>query len=187
MEDADIIDLYWSRNEQAIHETDRKYRLYCLSVSENILRDRQDSEECVNDTWLRAWNAIPPDRPIHLKMFLAKITRALSVDKLRQKFAAKRGGGEVAAVIDELAECIPSSEDVHSTIERMELDMVINNFLSTISEKERKVFLCRYFFAESIKEISERYGLKGNTIPVILSRTRQKLKKHLLKEGYGRD
>lgn len=109
MDDKQIIELYWQRNEDAIHETSLKYGSYCYSIAHNILSNNEDSEECVNDTWLKAWNSIPPQRPVHLKMFLAKITRNLSFDKYKAGKAAKRGNGEIAVVLDELSECLPSS------------------------------------------------------------------------------
>ena len=163
MEDSRIIELYWQRNPNAIAETEQKYGAYCFRVADNILKSREDSEECVNDTWLRAWNVIPPKRPEVLQMFLAKITRSIAFNRFEARTAGKRGGGETALVLEELSECIAGSSD---------------------PEREGNVFVRRCFFNETIEEIGKRYGLTKNHTAVILSRTRKKLRTHLMKEGY---
>ena len=111
MEDSKIVELYWQKNADAIKETDSKYGAYCFAIADNILRNKEDSEECVNDTWLNAWNAMPPQKPTKLQMFLAKITRNLSFNRFNARSAEKRGGGEIVLVLDELAECIPDGPD----------------------------------------------------------------------------
>ena len=183
MNDQQIIELYWQRDTQAIQETSIKYGAYCYSIANNILDNKEDSEECVNDTWLRAWNAIPPQRPAILQMFLAKIARNLSLDRYLSRTAQKRGGGEMPLVLDELAECIPSSSDVASEYERKELAQYIRKFVHSLPERERNIFLRRYFFADSIAVIATQYNLSENNVMVILSRTRKKLKNFLRKEG----
>ena len=184
MEDARIIDLYWQRAERAIEETDRKYGKYCMTVADNILHDREDDEECVSDTWLRAWNSMPPQRPSVLRAFLARITRNLSLDRWRARQASRRGGGEVTVLLDELEECLAGTHRVEESVEASELAGCIGRFVAGLPEREGDVFTRRYFFAETIPEIAERYGLTANNVTVILSRTRNRLKQELVKEGY---
>ena len=184
MEDSQIVELYWQKNENAISETAKKYGAYCFTIAENILHSTEDSEECVNDTWLHAWNAIPPQRPDVLRMFLAKITRNLSLDRFSARNAEKRGGGEIALVLDELGECLGGGEDTEAAYEAKELRQCIRRFVRTLPERDGNVLVRRYFFAEPVADIAKRYGLSENNVMVILSRTRKKLKAHLLKEGY---
>lgn len=184
MEDCQIVELYWQRNVDAIRETDRKYGAYCFAIANNILHNAEDSEECVNDTWLNAWNAIPPQKPTKLQMFLAKITRNISFNLYNARAAQKRGGGEVALVLDELSECLASDSDVESEYESKELGQCIRHFVRELPERDGNVFVRRYFFTESVAQIARRYGLTDNHVMVILSRTRKKLKAHLVKEGF---
>lgn len=183
MEDNHIVDLYWARDTNAIKESGEKYGGLCFSIANNILHNKEDAEECVNDTWLKAWNSIPPTRPKSLRMFLAKITRNLSFDCLTAKSAKKRGSGEIDLVLDELSECIPSDSDVASEYEYKELCLAIRQFVNSLPDKDKTVFLRRYFFAESVADISALLGLSENGIMVNLCRTRKKLKLHLKKEG----
>ena len=183
MEDSKIIDLYFDRNESAIEETDRKYGTYCRSIAWNILQNREDSEECVSDTWLRAWNAMPPQRPRVLRQFLAKITRNLSLDRFRADHAQKRGSGEVPLALEELKECIGSG-DPATDAERKLLEELIGQFLQQLSERDRGVFLRRYFYMESRKDIAARYGMKETNVRLCLSRTRQRLREYLRKEDF---
>lgn len=185
MRDEEIIELYWNRNEKAISETNQKYGTYCMAIAENILHSREDSEECVNDTWMRTWNAIPSERPGMFKQFLAKITRNLSFDTYKAKHASKRGNGELAAVLDELEECVAATKDVESVVMAKELADCINSFVGALPERECDVFLRRYFYGDEVKNIAKRYGLKESNVFVMLSRTRKKLKEHLDREGYA--
>ena len=184
MEDSQIVALYWQRDQLAIQETDRKYGAYCFTVAHNILHSREDSEECVNDTWLNGWNAIPPQKPVKLQMYLAKITRNLSFNRFLARSAEKRGGGEIHLVLDELAECLAGSSDVESEYAAKELGNRIRVFVCGLPERDANVFLRRYFFTESVAAIAARYGLTENNVMVILSRTRKKLKALLIKEGF---
>lgn len=184
MEDSQIMELYWQRSADAIAQTAGKYGAYCLAIAEHILRSAEDSEECVNDTWLRAWNAIPPQRPGSLRMFLAKITRNLAFDRLRAQSAEKRGGGEITLVLDELAEGLGGGTDTEAVCEVRELRRFMGRFVSSLPEREGNVLVRRYFFAEPVAEIAERYGLSENNVMVMLSRTRKKLRTQLKKEGY---
>lgn len=184
MEEQKIIELYWNRDESALTETDRKYGMYCRSIAWNILHSQEDSEECVNDTYLRAWNTIPPQRPARLNMYLAKITRNLAFDRYKAQMAQKRGGSEITVILDELAECVAGGESVEDAFLAKELAEAIGSFVRGLSEREANVFVRRYFFAETAKQIGTRYSLSANNVTVILSRTRQKLKEYLKKEGY---
>lgn len=184
MEDARIIELYWQRDESAISTTDTKYGSYCYQVAYNILSDRQDSEECVSDTWLRAWNVMPPQRPDKLKLFLAKITRNLSLDCLKARYAHKRGGGEMPLILDELQECVASDGNTESEFMARELHRDVNAFVRGLSEREGNLFIRRYFYCESVEAAARRYGLTAGNAAVILSRTRRKLKDFLEQKGY---
>ena len=184
MEDSKIVELYWQKNENAIKETNSKYGAYCFSIANNILHNKEDSEECVNDTWLNAWNAMPPQKPTKLQMFLAKITRNLSFNRFNARSAEKRGGGEIVLVLDELAECLASESDVISEYEAKELGQCIRRFVRSLPERDGNVFVRRYFFTEPVAQIAKRYGLTENNVMVILSRTRTKLKNNLIKEGF---
>lgn len=184
MEDSKIVELYLQKNEKAIKETDNKYGSYCFTIAHNILHSREDSEECVNDTWLKTWNAIPPHKPAKLQMFLAKITRNLSFNRFHSRSAKKRGGGEIVFVLDELAECLACESDIASEYEMQELGQCVRIFVRSLPEREGNIFVRRYFFTETIAEIAEKYGLTENNIMVILSRTRKKLKNQLIREGF---
>ena len=184
MEDSRIVELYWQKNADAIKETDSKYGAYCFAIADNILHNKEDSEECVNDTWLNAWNAMPPQKPTKLQMFLAKITRNLSFNRFNARSAEKRGGGEIVLVLDELAECIASETDVASEYEAKELGQCIRRFVKALPERDGNIFVRRYFFTESITQIAQKCSLTENNVMVILSRTRKKLKAHLVKEGF---
>lgn len=185
MEDSKIVELYLQKNENAIKETDSKYGAYCFTIADNILHNKEDSEECVNDTWLKTWNAIPPQKPTKLQMFLAKITRNLSFNRYNSRSAEKRGGGEIVFVLDELAECLACESDVASEYEARELGQCVRRFVQELSERDGNVFVRRYFFTEPVAQIARKYGLTENNVMVILSRTRTKLRTHLIKEGFG--
>lgn len=184
MEDSQIIELYWARNEQAIIETARQYGVYCFGIANQILQCEVDAEECVNDTWLNVWNAIPPARPTHFRLFLGRITRNLSINRYKEKHREKRGGGETALILDELNEVIADTKDVESEIDRIEFTELLNRFIRALPERERAIFVRRYFWTESTEEIAKRCGKKESHVLVILSRTRGKLRKLLEKEGY---
>ncbi len=185
MEDEKIIQLYFDRNEQAVVETDRKYGGYCFTLANTILNNREDAEETVSDTYLKTWHAIPPRKPEVLKMFLAKITRNLSFSRWRSLSAEKRGGGTMELVLEELDACIPAPEMVEDHLNGKELAKAIRCFLNTLSQKEQDIFLRRYFFVEETPVIARRYGMKPATVLRTLSRTREKLKNYLTREGYA--
>ena len=181
MEDLQIIELYFAREERAIEETAQKYGRYCFAVANNILTDEPESEECVNDTYMRTWNAIPPTRPAVFRSFLAKITRNLALDRIDKRNAEKRGG-RVAESLDELSECV-GGPDGFEALEVVEITKIINEHLRTESELSRNIFIRRYFYLDSIAEISRKYYIKESKVKTLLYRTRQRLAKRLQKEG----
>ena len=184
MTDHAIIELYWRRDEAAILASDAKYGRYCFTVAGNILPQREDAEECVNDTWLRAWQAMPPERPRILQMFFARITRNLAISRWRAQHAERRGGGEIALVLDELRECLPAADEVEAAVAARETLRAVNQLIAGLPARDRDIFLRRYYFAESTAQIAARYHVQPQTVLVVLSRTRQKLKQALEKEGY---
>lgn len=182
MEDSQIVNLFWQRDEQAILETSQKYGRYCHAIANNILYNREDAEEVVNDTYIGAWNAMPPHRPAILSTFLGKITRRLSLKKWRARTAEKRRGDELAVALDELEACIPSAKSMDQTLEEWELTQIINAFLDTLPTDARRVFLRRYWYFDSISEISSRFGFGSSKVKMMLKRTREKLLVQLQKE-----
>ena len=183
MEDTKIIDLFWARQETAIVETDRKYGNYCRSIAMHILSNQEDTEECVNDTWMKAWECMPPQRPDILSAFLGKITRNLSISRYRMTHAKKRGSGEMDLLLNELEECLPSAQSVEQEVESRETVQAINQFLYGIERESRNIFVRRYFYADSVKEIAERFGISESKVKSQLFRMRNRLKEHLEKEG----
>ncbi|MCL2055552.1 MAG: sigma-70 family RNA polymerase sigma factor [Oscillospiraceae bacterium] len=183
MEDELIIGLYFSRSEAAITETEKKYGGYLLKIAMNILQSREDSEECVSDTYLKVWNVIPPERPLKFLPFLGKITRNLSIDRYDKGKAKKRGGGEAALIFDELEDCIRAGSNIEKEYEDGLVAESISDFLRNQKEENRIVFVRRYWYADSVFSISERYGMSESKVKTILFRTRNKLKIHLEKEG----
>ena len=159
MEDSGIVELYWTRSESAISDTMKKYGKYCFAIAYGILSNTEDANESVNDTYLDAWNSMPPHRPAILSTFLGKITRRISIDRWRGSMAGKRGGGEYALALDELEDCVASSSDVEKEVEQRELVKGLNDFLSSLPEQERDVFICRYFFLLSLSEICNRLAI----------------------------
>ena len=184
MDDKSIIDLYLDRSEQAISETSVKYGKYCFSIAFNILSDKEDSEESVNDTYLAAWNNIPPRVPSILSTFLGKITRNISLNRWKSRRAYKRGGGEVPLALDELEECISTGESVEDTFEKKELLRSMNRFLDALPDTERNLFVCRYWYLDPIHDIAQRVGFTESKVTSMLHRIRGKLRKHLEKEGF---
>jgi len=184
MEDFEIVDLYWERDENAINQTDRKYGKYCRKIAYGILYNREDSDECVYDTYLQAWNSIPPQRPMRLSTYLGKICRNLSINLYEKMSALKRGGSETTVCLDELDEVVGSRPDADENAELSELTDSIKGFLSETDEKSRRLFLQRYWYMMSVKEIARDNGLRESNVKVTLHRTREKLKEYLTGEGY---
>lgn len=183
MDDARIVELFWARDEAALTEAKAKYESYCFSIANGILRDTQDAQECVNDTFLGAWNAIPPHRPEMLSTFLGKITRRLSLNKWREKTAGKRGGGNVNASLEELNALAIDGRAIDESLAEEELSRILRSFLETLPADERRVFLCRYWYFDSIGDICKRFGFSKSKVKSQLKRTRDKLAQRLREEG----
>ena len=184
MDDSGIIRLYWERDEAAISATDEKYGSYCGSIARRILDDVQEAEECVNDTYLRAWNSMPPHRPSILSAFLGRITRNLSFDRRRHSNAVKRGGGVMCSVLDELRDCVSGGDWVGQEMERRELVRELNLFLASLTPKKRQMFVCRYWYCDSVADIAEKFGMKPNTVSTGLRRIRTDMSGYLAERGF---
>lgn len=184
MEDSRIIELYWQRSEQAISETEQKYGNYCHSISYRILKDREDAKECVNDTWLSAWEHMPPQRPTLFSAFLAKITRNLSLKRYEKQSAKRRGGGQVALVLEELEECVPAYGDVEQEVDLNQLTNLLNYFLEKLEEENRHLFVLRYWYLYPVRELAARCGMGQSKVKMRLMRMRDELRELLEREGY---
>ena len=184
MEDSAIVDLYWERNESAIQETSDKYGRYLMKIAWNVLADREDAEESVNDTYLHAWNAMPPHRPQVLSTFLGRITRHLSIDIYRKRNSAKRGGSEYTLSLDELSECVPGEGGPEEAFEAKELARHINAFLRELAPEARRLFVKRYYYFDPLADAAASLGMTEGKAKTLLFRTRKKLKEYLEKEGY---
>ena len=183
MEDCRIIELYWQRNETAIEETHTKYGHYLSTISMNIVKNLEDMEECVNDTYLHAWNSIPPTIPNILKVYLGTIVRNLSLDCYKKRFTTHHAANQFTVLLSELEECLPAAGSVEQTLEDKEIAAQISRFLRTLSTEKQQIFIRRYFYCEDIKEISKRLGFSQSKVKSALFDTRKKLRKHLEKEG----
>ena len=182
MEDTEIVELYWARNEQAIEESDAKYGPLCRSIALRVLESPEDGEECVSDTWLRAWNAMPPQRPARLGAFLGKITRNLALDRWRREHAEKRYGGETALALEELEEIV-SGKSLEEEAQRRELDRALDGFLRSLAKRDRELFLRRYWGAETLESLAKQTGLSLGAVHRRLGKLRESLRDHLQKEG----
>lgn len=182
MEDSRIIELFWERAEDAISETDRKYGKYCYAIAYNILHSDPDSEECVNDTYLRAWETMPPQKPNALSAYLGRITRNLALNRLSYKTREKRAEGYVA-VLDEVSEMLPDASTMPEGADDVALREAINSFLRSLDANTRIIFVRRYWYNSAIAEISTDYSIPVGTVKSTLSRTRKRFRDHLEKEG----
>ena len=185
MEDAQIVTLYWQRDEAAIYETDRKYGRYLDRIARNILVDPEDSRESVNDTYYAAWNSIPPQRPGILTAYLGKLTRRISIDRLRKRTREKRGGSEYALSLEELAGTLSAGNTTEEAMDEKLLGEAISAFLRTLSPEARNTFIGRYYFLDPLAEVARYCGMSESKAKSLLFRTRQKLKEYLLKEGFA--
>ena len=184
MKDQDIVNLYWDRNEDAIYQTQLKYETYLSKVSYNILADFEDSKECVNDTYLAAWNSMPENRPNNLATYLGKITRQISIDVYRKKHREKRYASEYAVSLDELGDSFTDGVTPEQELDVKLLDEAINRFVCALPEMTQRAFVGRYYFFDSLKDIASYCGMKEGKVKILLFRTRQKLKDYLKKEGF---
>ncbi|MBR6242032.1 MAG: sigma-70 family RNA polymerase sigma factor [Ruminococcus sp.] len=182
MDDPSIIDLYWERSEEAIAQTDIKYKKLCMHVADNILLDHSDSEECLSDTYLAAWKAMPSQRPKYLPAFLCRIIRNFALKRCEYNTAQKRNP-EVALSLDELDDTIPSPDNVESSVDAAELGRIISAFLRKQGRKKRSIFLRRYWYYDSVSTIAEKYSMSEESVRQMLFRLRRKLKEYLEKEG----
>lgn len=183
MEDSAIVGLYWDRDETAITQTQRKYGQYLLKIAVNILADREDSQESVNDTYLAAWNSMPPQKPAVLSTYLGKLTRRISIDCLRRRTSQKRGCGEYALSLEELGECAGNSCP-EKDLEAKALAQVIADFLHTQSPEVRNVFIGRYYYMDPVKDIARYCHISESKVKILLYRARQGLREQLEKEGF---
>ncbi len=185
MRDAEIVELYWARDESAIKYSDEKYGRYCRKIATGILYSNEDSEECVNDTYLNAWDSMPPNRPERLSTYLGKICRNLAINLYEKLTAVKRCGTEATSCIDELEEILSSGQDVEDTLNMQMLTQSINTFLGSLNADSRKIFVKRYWYMTSVKDIAKEQSVSESKVKMSLLRTREKLKDYLLKEGYA--
>lgn len=183
MKDAEIVELYWNRDEAAITATSERYGNYCYSIAYHILQCSEEAKECVNDTYWKAWLSIPPQRPSRLATYLGKITRNLSLDRLKRLNAQKRGNGQVKLALQELENCIPAATDLDQIADEIVLANAINQFLRAQSRTERNIFVGRYWHLYSIADLAQAYSMHESKVASLLFRMRQKLKHHLEKEG----
>ena len=181
LDDEKIVELYYSRSESAISETEARYGGYLFSIAKGITGSQEDAEECVNDTYLRAWNSIPPARPTHLGAFLARIVRNIALDRISRRDAQKRGGGELTLMLSELEETLPDTDGEATSSEV--LSAIIDSFLRELGTRERAVFIRRYFYAEAVSDIAKECGISYRNATSMLHRTRKKLRARLEKEG----
>ena len=183
MEDKQIVDLYWARSETAVAETEKKYGRYCHYIAYQILYNREDAEEVVNDTYLKAWNTIPPQCPDPLKPYVGMISRQLALDAYEARHTQKRGG-QVPLALDELAECIPDPDSRADIGESVALSDALDRFLWALPERTRNVFVRRYFYMSTVAEIARDFSMKESNVAMHLLRTRKKLAQFLKKEGF---
>lgn len=184
MEDSHIVSLYWDRDESAIACTEKKYGNYLTKIAYNILSDREDSQESVNDTYLAAWNSMPPHKPSILSTYLGKLTRRISIDRFRRQCAQKRGAGEYSTSLHELEDCLSGGNTTEEAVEAKLLAASIERFLGTLTPETRHVFLGRYYFLDTVKEIAGYCRISESKAKILLHRTRQGLRDHLAKEGF---
>ena len=182
MDDQTIIGLYWSRDQRALGESQQKYGPLCLRLSENILASREDAEECVSDTWLRAWDTMPPQRPDSLRAYLSRICRNLSLDRWRRRKAKKRGEG-LEVLLEELEDCVPAVPSAEEAAEGREITRCIDTWLAGLEREDRTVFLCRYWYGQQVQEIARRAGCGPKKMAQRLYRLRQSLRGALEQEG----
>ncbi len=182
MDDSEIIELYFARNEAAIHETDLKYGKFCSNISRNILRNELDVEECLNDTYLHTWNSIPPTRPDSFIAYLGRLVRNISLNLLKAKHTKKRGSGEYELVYDELSNTVPSTDYVKDVYEGIALKDIINQWLGSLPKTHRQVFVGRYWYFDSISDIASKMGYSESKTKMLLLRLRTKLKEYLESE-----
>lgn len=184
MQDEKIVALYWQREEQAIRETEQKYGRYLAKIAHNILLDAEDSRETVNDTYLRAWNSMPPHKPTILSTYLGKITRQLSIDRFRSRHREKRRTSEYVLSLSELEDCVCTGNTTEQDVDLHLLAEAIGDYLRTLTPQARNTFVGRYYYMDSLREVAAYYGMSQSAVKSMLFRTRQGLRNHLEQEGF---
>lgn len=184
MTDEGIVSLYWDRDEQAITETDLKYGRYCFAIAYNILCNKEDSDECVNDTYNKAWNSMPPQRPVFLSAFLGKIVRNISLNRYKENKTQKRGGSQIELILDELGDVASDMPGPDDEMMMKQMEGAINEFLRNLPEYKRVMFVRRYWYADDIGAIAKRMGISANNVSVELRRIRLKLRGFLIERGF---
>ena len=184
MEDKVIVEALWAREEAGLRAAGEKYGALCLALARRLLGNAEDGEECWSDALLRLWNAVPPERPLHLRAYLLKLTRGVAIDRLRARTAEKRGGGELPMLLEELGDCVPGGPGAEDELLGRELGAAVSRFLETLPKRDRALFLRRYFHGEAVGDLARAYGMKENGVSVCLRRARLKLRAYLEKEGY---
>ena len=184
MDDGAIVKLYWNRQEAAAEKTQEKYDAYCMQIAMRFLGNPEDARECVNDVYAAAWNSIPPNQPENLKTYLGKLTRRISMKCWRSRDAQKRGGGELLLSLEELGQCIPSGIRLEDQLAEKELTAALNTFLQKLPRQQRQIFVLRYWYGCSIREICGKFGFSKSKVESMLHRTRNKLRETLREEGY---
>jgi len=184
MDDNAIIDLYFARDQQAIQATAQAYSAYCTSIARRILDDQGAAEECVNDAWLKCWQSIPPQRPRSLKSFAGRVVRNLALSALRSENAQKRGGGQVQLALDELSEVVSGADTPEGALDRQAFRAALDGFLASLPERNRNLFLRRYWYLDSVEALAKRFSMSRTQVTTTLHRLRQKLRVHLQQEGY---
>lgn len=184
MQDDRIVSLYWNRDESAIRETEQKYGRYLMKIAYHVLADWEDSKECVNDTYLKAWNSIPPHKPELLSTYLGKITRQVSIDAFRKRNSAKRKRSEYSVALSELDDCLSAGNGTEQEADLRLLAKAISDYLATLSIEARDVFLGRYYFLDSVREVADYYHMSVPKVKSMLYRIRAGLRTYLEKEGF---
>ena len=183
MTDEELIRLYWKRNERAISETSRIYGKYCYAIAYNILHDNEDSEECVNDSYHKVWNAIPPTKPKVFSAFIGRIVRNISLDRYKMRTAEKRGGSQIPVILDEIGEIASDTPSPEDECVRQEVVAAINDFLTCLPMDQRVMLVRRYWYADDVRSIAERLGMRENSVSVALRRIRNRLREYLISRG----
>lgn len=183
MKDEEIVELFWNRSDDSLQELAKKYEKYCYHIAYGILHNHEDAQECVNDAYYQTWNSIPPQKPDKLSTYIGKIIRNLAINKWEKYNAKKRGMGEVPLVLEELQECIPGGCDVEAIVDKICLENIVNDFLEILPKEKRVIFMRRYWYMSSIREIAKNYAMSESKVKMMLLRMRKEFREFLEKEG----
>lgn len=183
MKDEEIVELFWNRSESSIQGLAKKYEKYCYTIAYGILHNHEDAQECINDAYYQVWDSIPPHKPEKLSTYIGKITRNIALNKWEHYNAKKRGMGEVPLVLEELQECVPNKNDVEYVVDKLILEDLFNDFLGKLSKEKRIIFMRRYWYMSSIREIAKDFDMSESKVKMMLLRMRKELRVFLEKEG----